>query len=182
MKRATKNSIYAIPSITGYAIRDDGEVLATGAGNSLREIPVAKVTFSQAMQILGNRIALHRTPFPLVAGVWQMCFAPDVGTNQWLGTVSVSRYLRKHGFGPNRVHPSVWPGWPDAANAAAENFVDESAREWCVLSHLTRDSERLRTHVNDFDLPIADLLRAPVIILAPVALAAIRSKLTAKTE
>jgi hypothetical protein len=182
MKNSTTAGIYPVPDIPDYAVRDDGAVIKLDNGISSRGVPKTKVTFSQAMQIVGNRIALHRTPFPLIAGVWQMRFGGDIGTGEFLGSVSVADYLRRHGFGPNRVHPATWPDWPAAADAAAASFTDESAPEWCVLTHLTSESERLRAHVKHFDLPSEELLRAPVIILAPVALIAIRSKLTSSTE
>ena len=182
MKNSTKTGIYPVPDIPGYAIRDDGTIIKLDSGISSRGVPMKKVSFSQAMQNVGRRVAIHRTPFPLVAGVWQMRFGGDIGKGEFLGSVSVADYLRRHGFGPNRVHPPNWPDWSAAADAAAASFTDESAPEWCVLTHLTSESEQLRAHVKYFELPAEELMRAPVIILAPVALTAIRSKLTSSTE
>ena len=182
MKNSTETGTYPVPGIPGYAIRDDGTVVKLDIGIPSRGVPVTKVTFSQAMQIVGNRVAIHRTPFPLVAGVWQMRFGGEIGAGEFLGSTSVANYLRRHGFGLNRVHPPTWPNWAAASNAAAANFTDESAPEWCVLTHLTSNSERLQAHAKQFSLSADELLRAPAIILAPLALIAIRAELTSNTE
>jgi hypothetical protein len=50
------------------------------------------------------------------------------------------------------------------------------------LTHLTSNSERLQAHAKQFSLSADELLRAPAIILAPLALIAIRAELTSNTE
>jgi hypothetical protein len=176
----SKSIRHAIRELPGYAICDGAVLYRLGGGRSGRDVPRKSVTFGKAMQLVGSRSPVHMTPFPLLPGVWQFRFGGDVADGQFLGGKSADEFLRRHAFGPTRIHPPHWPLWPDEVEAEASRIVEDCSKVWSVLTHQTTDSERLREHAEllGTDVPPTSLMRSPVVLLLPVVLAAVRSRQT----
>lgn len=167
-----------VSDLKSYEIDETGSVWKQNGHRSGKKRRLAALPFREAIQVVGDRASLYRAPWPLIPGVWQLRFAGELPTAPWLAQTSLEQFLRQHAFGAKRTHPDWWPRWSFRVEAAATAIADEQEPLWTVFPNIECGSDAWRRFVNEtWPDGVADrpANRAPILLLGPVAFAAIES-------
>ncbi|MBM3379246.1 MAG: hypothetical protein FJY39_05830 [Betaproteobacteria bacterium] len=160
------------PELSGYQLDEEGAVWHKGGHRNGRDKRLTSISFTKAMQCVGERVGLALVPTQVVPGIWKMRFAGALEGMPYLGGRSLADFFRQHAFGPDRVQPEWWPTWSRQATEVAASINDEQAQIWTVISHLKHDRESrpaLERFVETVGMHSILDQSSPVIVLGPLA-------------